>query len=177
MFAFACQCIVCLHCRTANRSVTQIWIRDGETTIKIKFSLLKGAGRRGLGGRQENRPKHCFFRGKRHDNKILNLKILLSKKFVVIVQAPNFRETPSTITIMNCTSWWTSGWTSRCGIHYGYRAFFPFKKGRQALRWTSRCSSRCPSRCAIHYGYRAWAFPYNFLGRHACRTNLPPKNF
>ena len=29
---------------------------------------------------------------------------------------------------MNCTSRWTSGWTSRRGIHYGYGAFFPFKK-------------------------------------------------
>ena len=48
---------------------------------------------------------------------------------------------------MNCTSRWTSGWTSRCGIHYGYGAFFPSQKGLQALRWTSRCSSRCPSRC------------------------------
>ena len=32
-------------------------IRDGETTIKIQFSLFEG---RGLGDRVENRPKHCF---------------------------------------------------------------------------------------------------------------------
>ena len=36
------------------------------------------------------------------------------------------RESPSTITIMNCTSRWTSGWTSRCGIHYGYGASRPY---------------------------------------------------
>ena len=30
--------------------------RDGETTIKIKFSLFEGGG---LGGREENRPKRC----------------------------------------------------------------------------------------------------------------------
>ena len=41
------------------------------------------------------------------------------------------RESPSTITIMNCTSRWTSGWTSRCEIRYGYGAISlperPFK--------------------------------------------------
>ena len=29
-------------------------VRDGETTIKIKFSVFEG------GGREENRPKRCF---------------------------------------------------------------------------------------------------------------------
>ena len=43
----------------------------------------------GLGGREENRPKNAFFfRGKRYDNKILNLQILFSRNFVVIAQAP-----------------------------------------------------------------------------------------
>ena len=36
-------------------------LRDGETTIKIQFSLFEEWG---LGGREENRPKH-FFRWKR----------------------------------------------------------------------------------------------------------------
>ena len=44
------------------------------------------------------------------------------------LMALSFRESPSTITIMNCTSRWTSGWTSRCGIHYGYGASLPSKK-------------------------------------------------
>ena len=35
-------------------------IRDGETTIKIKFSLFRGGG---LGGREENRPKTLLFVG------------------------------------------------------------------------------------------------------------------
>ena len=35
-------------------------IRDGETTIKIKFSLLIGGG---LGGREENLPKTLVFVG------------------------------------------------------------------------------------------------------------------
>ena len=40
------------------RTPSAVWpamLRDGETTIKIKFSLLGGGG--GLGGREENRPK------------------------------------------------------------------------------------------------------------------------
>ena len=35
-------------------------LRDGETTIKIKFALLRGVG---LGGGEENRPKTLFFVG------------------------------------------------------------------------------------------------------------------
>ena len=33
-------------------------IRDSETTIKIKFAVLRGGG---MGGREENRQKRCFF--------------------------------------------------------------------------------------------------------------------
>ena len=53
------------------------------------FRFLRGGG---LGGREENRPKRCFFcfRGKRHDNKILEVQILLSRNLVVIAQAPKF---------------------------------------------------------------------------------------
>ena len=43
-------------------------IRDGETTIKIKFAVLRG-------GREENRPKTLFFVGN-HDHKILKVQIL-----------------------------------------------------------------------------------------------------
>ena len=61
-------------------------VRGGETTIKIQFAVLRGGG---IGGKEENRPKRCFFfRGKRHDNIILNVQILSSRKFVVIAQAP-----------------------------------------------------------------------------------------
>ena len=35
-------------------------IRDSETTIKIKFAILRGVG---LRGREENRPKTLFFTG------------------------------------------------------------------------------------------------------------------
>ena len=61
-------------------------IRESETTIKIKFAFFQGgwAG----GGREENCPKRFFFVGKRHDNKILKVKILLSRNFVVMAQAP-----------------------------------------------------------------------------------------
>ena len=63
-----------------------IRIRDGETTIKTKFCVFEQGG--GLGGREENRPKMLFLRGKHHDNKILKVQILLSRNFVVIAQAP-----------------------------------------------------------------------------------------
>ena len=53
---------------------------------KIKFSLLRGGG---PGGQRGKSSKTLFFRGKRHDNKILKVKILLSRNFVVIAQAPN----------------------------------------------------------------------------------------
>ena len=58
-------------------------VRDGETTIKIKFGFLEGGG----GRERKIIPKH-FFHGERHDNKLLKVQILLSKKFVVIAQAP-----------------------------------------------------------------------------------------
>ena len=60
-------------------------LRDGETTIKIKFSLFEGGG--GLGAERKT-VQNAAFRGKRHDNKILKVQILLSRNFVVIAQAP-----------------------------------------------------------------------------------------
>ena len=64
----------------------RFWLRDGETTIKIEFVLLRGGG--AFGAEREIVQKRCFFRGKRHDNKILKVQILLSRNFVVIAQAP-----------------------------------------------------------------------------------------
>ena len=37
-----------------------------------------------------------FFLGRRHDNKILNVQMLSSRKFVVIAQAPRFSTASST---------------------------------------------------------------------------------
>ena len=39
---------------------TLLILRDGETTIKIKFALLRGGG---VGGRKENRPETLFLVG------------------------------------------------------------------------------------------------------------------
>ena len=50
--------------------------------MKIKFALLRGGF--GCGGRVPN----AVFLGKRHDNKILKVHMLLSRSFVVIAQAP-----------------------------------------------------------------------------------------
>ena len=61
-------------------------LRDDETTIKIKFALLRGGGPWGQRGISS---KNAVFRRKRHDNKILKVQILLSRNFVVIAQAPN----------------------------------------------------------------------------------------
>ena len=55
-------------------------IRDGETTIKIKFVLLRGGGH---WGREESRPKTLFFFcGKLHG------KFYWRENFVVIAHAP-----------------------------------------------------------------------------------------
>ena len=56
-------------------------------TIKIKFALFRGGG--WAGGQGGKLSKMLFFRGKRHDNKILKVKILLSRNFVVMAQAPS----------------------------------------------------------------------------------------
>ena len=50
---------------------------------------MRGVGR---GGREEICPKTLFFRGIRHDNKILKVQILLSRNFVVIAQAPSLAK-------------------------------------------------------------------------------------
>ena len=48
-------------------------------------------------------PKTLFFHGKRHDNKILKVQILLSKNFVVIAQAPReVLEIPSSSKHFTC---------------------------------------------------------------------------
>ena len=63
------------------------FLRESETTIKIKFSLFRG----GLGrGAERKIVQNAIFHGKRHDNKILKVKILLSRNFVVMAQAPIF---------------------------------------------------------------------------------------
>ena len=60
--------------------------RDGETTIKIKCSLFRGGGE--ALGAERRTVQNAAFHGKRHDNKILKVRILLSRNFVVIAQAP-----------------------------------------------------------------------------------------
>ena len=59
--------------------------RESETTIKIKFALFRGGLGRGAGRKIV---QNAIFHGKRHDNKILKVKILLSRNFVVMAQAP-----------------------------------------------------------------------------------------
>ena len=54
-------------------------LRDGETTIKIKLSFLK----EGALGAERKIVQNAALGGKRHDNRILKLNILLSRDFVV----------------------------------------------------------------------------------------------
>ena len=63
-------------------------IRESETTIKIKFALFRVGVGRGAGRKIV---QNAIFHGKRHDNKILKVKILLSRNFVVMAQAPSLR--------------------------------------------------------------------------------------
>ena len=58
--------------------------RDGETTTK-KSCAFEGGGPWGRRGKSS---KNAVLRGKRHDNNILKVQIILSRNFVVIVQAP-----------------------------------------------------------------------------------------
>ena len=46
--------------------------------------MKRGAGRKIV--------QNAIFRGKRHDNKILKVQILLSRNFVVMAQAPRGQE-------------------------------------------------------------------------------------
>ena len=61
-------------------------VRESETTIKNKICTFRGGG----GGRGAERKivQNAIFHGRRHDNKILKVKILLSRNFVVMAQAP-----------------------------------------------------------------------------------------
>ena len=52
------------------------WIRDSETTIKIKFALLRGVDLDSPRGQRGKSSKNADFRGQRHDNKILNSVVL-----------------------------------------------------------------------------------------------------
>ena len=64
-------------------------IEDGEMTIKITFAILRGGA---LGKFEGKSSENTVFLGKRHDNKILKVRILLSRIFVVITQAPKLPE-------------------------------------------------------------------------------------
>ena len=59
-------------------------IRESETTIKVKLALFRGGLGRGAGRKII---QNAIFHGKRHDNKILKVKILLSRNLVVMAQA------------------------------------------------------------------------------------------
>ena len=53
---------------------------------KNKICVFSGGG--GGRGAERKMVQNAIFHGKRHDNKILKVKILLSRRFVVMAQAP-----------------------------------------------------------------------------------------
>ena len=66
-------------------------LRESETTIKRKFALFRGGGQ---GGGERKIVQNAIFHGKRHDNNILKVKILLSRTFVVMAQGKEILRVP-----------------------------------------------------------------------------------
>ena len=63
-----------------------LFVRENETTIKIKICVFQGGVDRGA---ERKLVQNAIFRGKRHEYKILKVKILLSRNFVVMALAPS----------------------------------------------------------------------------------------
>ena len=76
--------VLCANTTNTFQEVAIVFVRDGETTIKMKFAWGEG-----IVGREENRPKTLFFIRKSHDNNLLKGHFDLSRSFVVIAQAPS----------------------------------------------------------------------------------------
>ena len=79
-FVFHCEALRGSHANPSGNG-----IRERETTIKIKFAFFWGGVGRGA---ERKIVQNAIFRGKRHDHKILKVKIVLSRNFVVMAQAP-----------------------------------------------------------------------------------------
>ena len=71
---------------------SEIQRRRDDNENKI-FAFEGGGGPWGQRGQRGKSSKSAYFRGKRHDNKILKVQILLSRNFVVVAQAPRDCET------------------------------------------------------------------------------------
>ena len=72
-----------------EKAQNPVTVRESRDDNKNKICVFQGGG--GQGGREENCPK-AIYRGKRRDNKILKVKMLLSRNFVVMAQAPTQRR-------------------------------------------------------------------------------------
>ena len=91
----------------------------GENVTTLKFWKCKFYSREILlsgGGRKGNHPKHYFSWGKRHDNTILKVQIWLSRKFVVIAQAP----TDLTHVMKSCMELLIAEWREELRIEFRY---------------------------------------------------------
>ena len=70
---------------TQNGYLTEFYQRRRDDN-KNKIFAFEGGG--GPWGKRGESSKNAVFLGKRHDNKILKVQILLSRNFVVMAQAP-----------------------------------------------------------------------------------------
>ena len=100
-------------------------LSSGKRETKFPGNLRKRPG--------QSRDSPGIILGQSRENFVYAFSCLL-----VFFPGPNMRESPSTITIMNCTSRCSSRCPSRCAIHYGYRAWtYPYNKvffGAEGLR-------------------------------------------
>ena len=144
-------------------------IRDGETTIKIKFSLLRGWGR-ALGVKRRIVQKRCFFFvGSTTTIKILKVDILLLRDFLVMAQAPNVMASEKRMVLLPALSRCSWRWRSRpccrqakakgkgipdsCSRKSTEEVDFrPREAGLAATNWPWRCP-----RLSQGLGYR-WGF-------------------
>ena len=77
-------------CRQLQPSHNKVHrVRDRETTIEVKFVVLRGPG---IVGREEKCPKMPFFLGKRHDNKTLNAHNVLSELLLSLHRVPQGQQ-------------------------------------------------------------------------------------
>ena len=68
------------------------WSQRKRDDNKNKICVFPGGW---AGGQERKIVQNAIFRGKRHDNKILKVKILLSRNFVVMAQAPMVSANPA----------------------------------------------------------------------------------
>ena len=100
----------CASMKRLERAKTRVFQRRRDDNINKICVFFEG----GVWGQKGKSSRNAIFLWKRHDNKILNLIFLLSRNFVVIAQAPSFKdgharvETRALKTLACRNDFWTS---------------------------------------------------------------------